>query len=320
MTKLSLILLIFTGCFSSIVDDPCEAGYVYEDQACVARTTLPDGGTGGGTDGGDTTIGDGGLGADGSGSSDAPDASDASDGGAPLVCVLPEVQCSNGCKNLQTDPDNCGTCGHACASGLCTMGRCVGEPVGHIVAIGHDYANYHASMARVLGNAVSLGSNFTVSLAWFPAATHGGVTAALAGAMAVKGRPWTVQTIASAPSTPSSLSTIDVLIVDGVTTVASGMAWASQLDAFLLRGGVVIVVEGAAGSGHLFAEGANLFPATSPVDVTNQQMVISSPADSLADQVIAPYLGEASSVSFPGVSPAVITTTGGAPVVIHLVR
>lgn len=33
--------------------------------------------------------------------------------------------CTDGCVNLSTDPDNCGTCGHWCASGeRCIMGRC----------------------------------------------------------------------------------------------------------------------------------------------------------------------------------------------------
>lgn len=301
MTKLALLLVVFAGCFSSMVDDPCKDGYLYESGSCLARTTLPDAGMDVDVDGGGST----------------GDAMDPPDAPPPQVCVLPEAQCDDGCKNLQIDPDNCGACAHVCSSGLCTTGHCVGEPYGHIVAIGHDYANYHPSMARVLGNAASLGLSYDVGVAWWPQGTHAAVGNALSAALGSMGRPWHVQAI---PATPSSLNSVDVLIIDGVTTAASGLAWAPSLDAFVRRGGVVIVVEGVGGTGHTFAAAANLFTTGTPVDVTNQQMVISSATDSIAAQVIAPYLGEGSSVSFPGTTSSVITTTSGATVVFHLVR
>ncbi len=310
MTRFVLLLFVSTGCFSSMVDNPCKDGFAYEGGACIARTVPPDGGVGG--DGHD---GDGGVGGDHDGGPghdvDVPDAI------VGPSCVLPEVQCDNGCKNLETDPDNCGTCAHVCASGLCTTGHCVGDPYGHVVAIGHDFAHHHLSMARVLGNAVSLGLTYDVAVAWWPAGTHTTVTNALASAMVTTGRPWhSVPT----PAAPSTLNGVDVVIVDGAVTAAAGVSWESSLDAFLLRGGVVIVVEGVGGTGHEFAAGANLFTSGAPVDVTDQQMVISNPTDSISQQVIAPYLGEGSSVSFPGVANPVITTTGGATVVFHLVR
>ncbi|MEO7094052.1 MAG: hypothetical protein ABI175_12435 [Polyangiales bacterium] len=310
MNRLAFVLLAFTGCFSSMIDDPCKDGYVYSDHSCVARTALPDAGVDGGGGGG----GDGGTTGDAGPSvvEDPPDAS------PPLTCSLPEVSCDGVCRNLQIDPDNCGMCGHVCASGLCTAGHCVGEPYGHVVAIGHDYAHYHASMARVLGNAVSLGLSYDVAVAWFPAGPHTPVVNALGWAMAPTGRSWHTQALSVAPS---ALTDVDVLVIDGVTTAADGATWAADLEAFLRRGGVVIVIEGVGGSTHSFAAGAGLFTTTgSPVDATNQQMVLSAPTDSVAQQVIAPYLGEGTTVSFPGAGSSVITTTAGETVVLHLVR
>ncbi|MCX6777953.1 MAG: hypothetical protein NT157_03635, partial [Candidatus Micrarchaeota archaeon] len=43
---------------------------------------------------------------------------------ATLQCPSGETDCSNLCKNLQTDPDNCGTCGNDCGEGTCTAGVC----------------------------------------------------------------------------------------------------------------------------------------------------------------------------------------------------
>jgi hypothetical protein len=41
------------------------------------------------------------------------------------VCATGQMQCSGACVNLQTDANNCGSCGMACASGQhCTAGVC----------------------------------------------------------------------------------------------------------------------------------------------------------------------------------------------------
>jgi hypothetical protein len=41
-------------------------------------------------------------------------------------CLAPEVECMTGCKSLGNDPQNCGTCGHACSVGLvCSSGACM---------------------------------------------------------------------------------------------------------------------------------------------------------------------------------------------------
>ena len=49
-------------------------------------------------------------------------------------CTAPNQFCGSTCTNLQTDPNNCGTCGNACpVGGACSKGECVcasdGQPV-----------------------------------------------------------------------------------------------------------------------------------------------------------------------------------------------
>lgn len=47
------------------------------------------------------------------------------DGQCVAGCAPPFGNCNDGCKtNLQTDPANCGTCGHVCESGFCSYGQC----------------------------------------------------------------------------------------------------------------------------------------------------------------------------------------------------
>lgn len=45
---------------------------------------------------------------------------DAGDGG--IVCN--QTVCGGSCVNVQTDPDNCGTCAHGCQGGTCSAGTC----------------------------------------------------------------------------------------------------------------------------------------------------------------------------------------------------
>ena len=44
---------------------------------------------------------------------------------ADCLCDDPLVRCEGVCRDLNTDPQHCGTCGLACVSGTCCNGRCV---------------------------------------------------------------------------------------------------------------------------------------------------------------------------------------------------
>jgi hypothetical protein len=59
----------------------------------------------------------------GGGSGPEPDAGSSEDAGAE--CSFGEVPCGERCSDLVTDPQNCGTCGAACAAGeACVAGLC----------------------------------------------------------------------------------------------------------------------------------------------------------------------------------------------------
>ena len=77
------------------------------------------------------------------------DANATGDAPAQLTCAAPTQRCGDSCVDLSSDPDNCGSCGHVCASGLCTESVCEGALAGHIVAIGHDFVRYDLATRQV---------------------------------------------------------------------------------------------------------------------------------------------------------------------------
>ena len=49
------------------------------------------------------------------------------DGDPGPMCMGAEVECGGACVNLDSDPGNCGECGHDCLGGSCSAGTC--EPI-----------------------------------------------------------------------------------------------------------------------------------------------------------------------------------------------
>jgi hypothetical protein len=300
------ILVVASGC-SSLIDNPCESGFTLSGGHCVVAGNGPDGGPGSGSDGPD---GGGGSGSD----------------GAPLTCTAPEIVCDNKCLDVSSDPDNCGGCHHVCASGICTAGHCEGDVSGHIVAIGHDYQRHHAAMARVIGNAVALASPHDVGVGWYQGSAAGaakvGTRTAVQQAMTAINRPWHDAVM---PEGAGPLTGVDVLVIEAQTaagdvTEASAIPWADPIDQLLQRGGVVIVLEGASGSSYRFAQGAGLFTIAQPIDATGEPSIVTGGGDAIAQQVVSPYLAETTSVTFPGMTPAVVTTMTGGTVVFHATK
>jgi hypothetical protein len=297
------LLLFLVGC-DSIVSGPCDPGYVLAGAQCIDRGA-PDAGM----------------------TPDAPEDGQsvvtATDASVVDTAMIDGPGCT---ADVTSDPDNCGACGHVCASGICTASQCAGEPRGHIVAIGHDYRQHHAVGARVLGNAATLGRSFDLGIAWWPGASpsHAKVVSALTTSLQAKSRPWHVQPFAATPS-PAAFTSIDVLIVDpqqgdGGALETEATAWAGAIDSFVRNGGVVVVLEGEGSTSHRFAAGAGLFTVGAPVAVTGSYALVVDPSDALADQVSSPYLAEMTSVSFPQATEPVVSTSGGDVIVFHLTR
>ena len=94
-----------------------------------------------------------------------------------------------------------------------------GDPVGHVVAIGHDYRSFHAAMTRILGNAIALGRNTTVRVGWYRGTadvTVRGFAAARAAGVAglmTTGRLEAVTLLAQLPNA-AALASLDVVVVD----------------------------------------------------------------------------------------------------------
>lgn len=285
---LALVLACLAGCFDSLVHSPCASGYRFAAGACVPLE------------------GDGGP-----------------DGGSELICEGPLVACEGQCLELSRNPDHCGLCGRACASGVCEAGECTGGLPGHVVAIGHDYRRHHGAMARVLGNSVALAPVASVVVGRLPGVASDGVTSALRRSMSDIGRPW--RELSLPPPSAGALRGIDVLLIeaqpgDGASATSLGASWAVALPSFFARGGVVVALHGAGAQTHLFAEAAGLYTISTPEPATGMPALVVGPSDAVVQAVVSPYLAEDSSVTLPGAPRAAIATSGGGALVFHLTR
>ena len=111
--------------------------------ACVGDSSVPDAG------GGDATV-------EGGGNDTGTKDTGPVDSGA---CEAGQSLCGQACVSLGTDPNNCGTCNHKCASGdagqyACTNGKCGDSIVD--VAIGQN----HACVALLDGSVWCWGINY----------------------------------------------------------------------------------------------------------------------------------------------------------------
>jgi hypothetical protein len=150
------------------------------------------------------------------------------------------------------------------------------------------------------------------------------VTTALATGLVMVGRSSHAVAIPAMPSA-NAFDGIDVIVVDpqmldNTSETARGLVWRQAFAAFLTRGGVVIVLEGAGGSNHRFADGADLFHTATPVVVTGSHLNVVGGADAVAQQVLSPYYAAATSVSFPSLITAVVAGATPGAVVFHEAR
>ncbi|MEZ4365307.1 MAG: hypothetical protein R2939_03345 [Kofleriaceae bacterium] len=241
-----------------------------------------------------------------------------------LTCAPPTEACDGVCIDTSADPANCGGCGVICPSGICAAGACVGATSGHVVAIGHDFVEHSAAAARLLGNALTLGGTEPSLVGEWrgtasDAARAATITAATAG-LAAQGRTWTRVELDVGLS---QLPQVRVVLIhaqhgDPAADFALGVAWAPTLTAFVEGGGVVIGVEGEAGSTHAILAGAGLLAISSTAALPASDLTLVAPADALAPGVLSPYRSGATSVVFDAVGATpVVTDALGRPVVIR---
>jgi hypothetical protein len=302
------------GC-SSLVSDPCLDGYHLVAGACQA------GRTGSELDGGvhpDTGITivpptDGGPRATIDAVTDA------------MTCALPSTRCGDVCVMLETDPLNCGYCGHVCQSGICSAGACVGDLAGNIVVIGHGYQAADPAMDRLVANAVSLNASALVDVPvrvgyWRGTATQEGGKSAVQRGLAQSSRTATPYQVAAVDA--STLEGLDAIVIepqvgDGAAAEAAGAQAAPALAMFLGAGHVIVVLETTGGVSYRYLHGAGLADLAAPNDASSTPVTVTAPADAVAQGVVSPYLAQPSSAGYPGATHVVVTDGAGDAIVIH---
>jgi hypothetical protein len=251
----------------------------------------------------DAALGDGGTLADDA-AADAP------------TCGLGQTMCSGVCADTDNDPTNCGACGKLCPSNLCSDGICQGATPGDVVYIGHDFydATAGSAQARVLSNAAFIPRTNplrVMSYERYADSTAVGRVKSILGATATllnRTIAYTVTSTDADVSTSLKATTHDVLVVYDQASApegalaALGASWAASLDAFTRGGGVVIVLDGAAGS---VREMPKLVKSASLLDVTSHaalapgaSLTVDVPGDAVGIGVLSPYGAGTHSATF----------------------
>ena len=204
------------------------------------------------------------------------------------MCDEPLVNCSGSCVFLNSDPDNCGSCGIVCPSRACQDGICVGAQTGHFIAICINYRNgpgpNTTQTTLLLGNAIFLPRAPTVRILAYdeyadPSAPQQ-VDATIAAASSQTGRQFSITRVHSSVDVPPLLSKskFDVFLVyeqlyaPAGELSSIGSVWASSLESFGYVGGVIVMLDGGQG----VREMTQLFTSTRLFSTTGEVGLSSS--------------------------------------------
>ncbi|APS00614.1 hypothetical protein [Pajaroellobacter abortibovis] len=210
------------------------------------------------------------------------------------------------CGNTKNDPFNCGSCGNVCRSGICIEGQCQDKQPGHVALLGHDYdkASLSPSQVQILINAVNLGKSRTIKKIIKVLGYE-----AYASTLSLKEIK---QLVGFTTSTNYDYLTVEendidqeikdknpdvVLIYDQTQSPPGELAnlgkqWQSALQNFLLHGGVIVVLDGGAGTGemHLFVTEADLIPIKAKTSLSpNTNFAVIAPGDMLSRDMTRTY-------------------------------
>ncbi len=255
-----------------------------------------------------------------------------------MQCPTPLVLCRGVCIAVDSDAANCGACGKICPSNICINGECQGATPGDVVLIGHDYTDAFAgsAQAKVLVNTLSIPTTDPIRILSFEDGADPVAVAQMRNLATVSIKDRKVKfTRAAAASSLASTSlgrNYDVVIINdasAVNPVTTGASWASPLNTFAAKGGVVLAIDLGTSSMPQLLSSAGLLTVGGhtklPVDT---HLMVTAAADVVGAQVLSPYAGFGQPVSFQGVPAAspdfnwVVRVTNpdasaGDPVVIH---
>jgi cysteine-rich repeat protein len=161
-----------------------------------------------------------------------------------------------------------------------------GADVGRVVYIGHDYFVRSAATDRIVANAISLSGASTIRiLGYTERADISGsgevnqVNNAINAVSAVLGFTVAIDSFGRSAELGDLLADYDVLLVyeqegsNGAQMRALGTAWAEELDAFLGRGGTLVVTDFSGETWNLLV-GAELFDIAGSASVSGQVTVV----------------------------------------------
>lgn len=343
MKRLLALCGALAACNFRLVGGVCIDGFVERDGACYAENEAGAAGegasNGGGSDeGGGPHGGSGGHGAGGSSPAGGASAGGGGQGAGGGMDCGELTACGSECVDLDSDPSNCGSCGHVCQTALCGGGQCQGSSAGHVTAIGIDYGAVNAgtSAARLLGNAVFLHAHEPVRVSLYAKdaeiEVRNKVSSVVNAEAAARGRSATiVNAMDPAPlgDAAAALDT-DVVVVlpqpaadPGEMAAVAGL-WAQPFQDFIGSGGVLIVLAEGDAAAELLATSQWLGPlelSTLPM----QSLEISSWLDALSVGVLSPFALSQAATSLTPSAPldawtqVVVTSAADEPVVIHRV-
>lgn len=344
-------------------DVVCPSGIACVNGLCGGLDGSADGSVSNDGSSGDGSFGDGSSGDGGDGGCVPPFDRPSACGGCDVVCVAPNsscladpsgnfvcappctpplVQCANACVDIQNDPQNCGLCGKFCPSNICVGGVCQGSTPGDVVVLGHDYSAGIAgsSQAKVLTNAVFIPRSDPLRVLSYEqfadAASVARVKSLVQAAAFGRNVVFTASTTSSDLASTTLAQTYDVVLVydqqggapANLQTI--GASWATSLSDFAKAGGVIVVLDGAAGQGGM----PQLIKSAGLLDVAGHQAIaagtpvaIVAPADRIGAVVASPYgvynrsvtfqSNEAEGTNLVYVAKQLVNGTPENPVVVH---
>ncbi len=338
-------LVTAAGCNFQLVGGACIDGFVEREGACYRAGDLGGGGSdagasngGGGDEGGGN---EGGFGAQAGGGQSSVGGAPAGGGGQGAgggPDCEPLAACGDSCVDLDSDPLNCGSCGHVCQTALCGAGQCQGASAGHVAAIGIDYGvvNPGTSAARLLGNAVFLHAHEPVRVSLYAQDATTGVrnkvTAIVNAEAAARGRSALVTNAMDPVTLGNEAAALDVDVVvvlpqewaepGEMVDIASG--WGQPFDDFIGSGGVLVVLAEGDATQELLSTSQWLGPLELGA-LPLQSLEVASWLDALSVGVLSPFALSHAATSITPSAPldastqVVVSTSLDEPVVIHRV-